>query len=175
MSTIISAKDIQANPNPTAPKRLSKEKREFVDALIVAGGNLSKAATLLGYTGKNPSAHASLIWRSEGVREAYQAELWEMMKRGAGAAINSLIDLAQNAQSENARIAAAKDILDRLAFTPQQTQQGQGHVAVTFNVGTGVQVQAVNATQTIDSTAQEIDLSSDTDLSDGDSTSDNAF
>jgi hypothetical protein len=171
----MSAKELQANPNPIGPKRLSKEKRKFVDCLLAAGGNLSKAASLMGYTKKNPGAWASRIWSSEGVKEASQAELWDAMRRGSGAAVKSLIKLAEEAESEHARITASKEILDRLGFNQQKDNTGQGTVAVTFNVGAGVQVQASSATQTVDSTAQELDVSGDIELNAGDMASDEAF
>ncbi len=137
---------------------------------MTSGGSLTKAISLSGYSGKNPSAEASRIWRSPHVREAYKAALWDKLGRGAGAAINTLVALAENADSEHARLSAAEAILERSGF---KLNEGLGTGGISINISLGnKQPSDQGATNVIDAECQVIDNTAQSTAIEGDDLSD---
>ena len=47
--------------------------------------------------------------------------LWEKLRSAAPKSVDAIIDLSINAKNESVRFAAAKDILDRLGFKPDES------------------------------------------------------
>jgi hypothetical protein len=138
---------------PANQTKLSKLEKAFISGMLATGGNLTQSLVTAGYTGKNPGAAASQIWRKPSVRAAFKEALWDKLGRGAGQAVNSLLELAQGAESEHARLAASNAILDRVGFKGQEEGKGTGGVHVTLNLNTS----DLSATQPIDITPQPIE------------------
>lgn len=141
-------------------KKLTKLEQEFVNGLLLSGGNLSQAMSYTSYQGKNPSAQASQYWFRSHVKEAYKQAIWDKLGRSAGAAVNSLIQLAQEADSEHAKLAAANAILDRVGFKQAETLNINGQVTVNLDLG-NKKPSDTGATQLPSDDGQVIDITPD--------------
>lgn len=92
-------------------ERLTKKEKGFADDYIETG-NGTKAA-LDNYNVSNENTAASIA--SQNLR---RVKIQEYIQQHAEAAESMIYSLSQNAQAENVRLGASKDILDRAGFKP---------------------------------------------------------
>ncbi len=143
----------KAIPNLSKPDGpiLTKKQRAFIENLIITGGKLEKAAILAGYSKRSAQTQAYLNLRLPHVLAEYRALLIQRLGAAAAGSLNSISDLSTNAQSEAVKLAASKDILDRMGLTVEKQHQVGG---ITINIGLN---NAQSGHKTIDATAQRID------------------
>lgn len=104
---------------------LSPAQRRFVDYYAEMGhkpGGGADAALAAGYgQGKNRESakvRASELLRSEKILNALRDALTRKLNSAATLGVNTLIDLVLNAQSEQVRLSAAQQLIDRSSIGP---------------------------------------------------------
>ena len=140
-------------PAIAKPELLNKRQKAFVLAMIDNGGDTTQAALTAGYCAKNARAAGYAVWRSAIVQESYKAAIWDMIASGAGVATKALLQIAKEAESDHAKILAAKELLNRAGFISQQ-MQNTGN-AITINIGLP---RDTGATQPIDVSAESVEI-----------------
>ena len=92
------------------------EKQELFIEAYCSIGNATKAAIQAGYSEKTAKQQGHVL------KKRLHKEIDELIRKrvqdAVPAAFNELSSLVQNATSEQVRLAAAKDILDRAGFKP---------------------------------------------------------
>lgn len=102
---------------------MAKEKWELCIELMVQGGLKQRAIAKK----LNVDEDTITNWKKN---PEFAAELDRQMRLRfgdyAGMALNAIIDLAQNAESGSVRLQAAKDLLDRAGYKPEDKVQVDG-------------------------------------------------
>jgi phage terminase small subunit len=101
---------------------LSERQAAFVREYVERGGRpgaAADAAVAAGYARPGPEGRAaarvraSELLRNEKVLRLLRDELARKLNAGAALGVQTLIDLAQNAKSEQVRLSAARELVDR--------------------------------------------------------------
>lgn len=96
-------------------KTLSEMEKAFVKH-YAEHGNASKAAVQAGYSPKFKRQQGYELCRR--LHDHIQKELKRQMGKASPVAMQTLVYLMNNAESETVRLAATKDLLDRSGFKP---------------------------------------------------------
>lgn len=101
---------------------LSERQAAFVREYVERGGRpgaAADAAVAAGYARPGPEGRAaarvraSELLRNEKVLRLLRDELTRKLNAGAALGVQTLVDLAQNARSEQVRLGAARELVDR--------------------------------------------------------------
>lgn len=143
---------------------LTEKQAKFVQEFVARGGGhgaATDAAIAAGYAraGKGgreaARARASELLRHPKILGALRDELTRKLNAGAAIAVETLVDLARNARSEQTRLSAADSLLNR-TLGPPISRSANIHA----NVGIEQlleQLDAHDRAQTIDGRAREVD------------------
>lgn len=120
---------------------LTEAQQKFADYYIELN-NATQAAIKAGYSEKSAYSQASRLLKNDKVKEYLdhlKAERREFVQnelaKYAKEAVKMLFDLAQNADSENVRAIALKDIMDRSGYKPVEKRENANEMSGKIEFG----------------------------------------
>jgi len=113
-------------------KKMNPKAKPLIDALVHDGLTVKEAAEKVGYKGNSARVNGYKLLKDPDVNALYLAEVQKRIGLGAHKALNSVLKLSTNAQSEYVQLEASKDVLDRAGFKP--VDKAQHLVAGEFNI-----------------------------------------
>lgn len=117
-----------------------KQKRFAENYLEVSNG--TRAALAAGYSESGAATESSRLLKNDKVRayiDELQAERRETiqntLKKQAVEAVEILLELARSAESENVKMQAVKDILDRAGYKPTEKSENKNEMSGKIEFG----------------------------------------
>ena len=105
-------------------RQITKQQEKFLDYYLLSG-NATKAAEHAGYGAPKQRGYDQKRKLKLHIEEGQKA----MLKESVPIAINAILALAANAESEAVRLNACKDLLDRAGYKPtEKTETEVTHV-----------------------------------------------
>lgn len=94
---------------------LTPKQKKFSDEYLDNGGNGTQAVKDAGYDVKNDNSAAVV-----GSSNLRKVKIQEYLEEQADGASSRVVELSKNAESEQVKLSANKDILDRAGFKPTE-------------------------------------------------------
>ena len=105
-------------------RKMTPQQEKFLDYYLLSG-NATKAAEHAGYGAPKQRGYDQKRKLKTQIEEGQKA----MLKESVPIAMNNIINLAQNAESEAVRLNACKDLMDRAGYKPtEKTETEVTHV-----------------------------------------------
>lgn len=146
-----------ARPKGLANNDITPKQKAFALALVMNGGNRTKAAKAAGYSAKTADVMGSELSRNPKVRAELRRMTVDMLDDLAPKAVRTLDKLLRN-HSGYVRLEAAKDILNRNMVGVLKQAPTTAAVTVNINlVPVSGAMRVVNPTPLIDSTTGQND------------------
>lgn len=134
------ATSLRPAPETVTSRDLSERQAAFVREYVERGGSpgsAADAAVAAGYARPGPAGRAaarvraSELLRNPNVLQQLRDELARRLSTGAALGVQTLIDLCQNARSEQVRLSAANALIDR-GYGPVMSRNAsvQAHTSV---------------------------------------------
>ncbi len=120
---ITGMQDIRKRPGRPRKKKPTDKAKELVKVIAEEGCSLTEAQRKVGYS-PNTYALNNKFVKSE--LEKLNEQMVQAMQEYAPKALSNMVDLAENANSENVRFSATKDLLDRAGYKPVDKKEITG-------------------------------------------------
>tara|TARA_R100000005_G_C4974135_1_gene186071 strand:- start:621 stop:977 length:357 start_codon:yes stop_codon:yes gene_type:complete len=95
---------------------ISNKAKLLVDTIVAKGCTITEASKLAGYKGVSSRVSASRMLHKPEVQAYMMQQVQKKIALGSTKAINTIVRLADDANSEYVQLEASKDILDRAGF-----------------------------------------------------------
>lgn len=103
---------------------LSSKQRKFIELSMTTNLNEREKAEAVGIARETASR-----WKNNPeFQQAYDVAVMDSLKRASAMAMRNIVELASKAESENVRLQASKDILDRAGHKQQDTLEVKAEV-----------------------------------------------
>jgi phage terminase small subunit len=99
-------------------RKITAQQGKFLDYYLLSG-NATKAADHAGYGSPKQRGHEQTKKLKKEIEEGQKS----MLKNSVPTAINNIILLAEQAESEAVRLNACKDLLDRAGYKPTEKME----------------------------------------------------
>ncbi len=123
-------------------RKPTAQQEKFLDYFLLSG-NATKAAAHAGYGAPKQRGYE----QKKKLKDQIDAGQKAMLAESVPIAMNNIINLAQNAESEAVRLNACKDLMDRAGFKPtEKTETEVTHVQEKSTAELQAELEALTST-----------------------------